>query len=209
MGRVWRAIDGVSERLAGAAAEGGTASAATGAAGEGGTASAAVATHKLRVRMHRTVKAVTEDLELRLQPNTAIARLMELTSQLTEYVGVEAAAFDAATARAAAETLVLLLGPMMPHLAEELWEKLGHAGADRVLDHAWPSYDEALLGGEQIQIAVQVNGKLRANLQVEPDLAEEELKALALALPGVVAHMAGRSPRRIVVVPGRLLNVVV
>jgi leucyl-tRNA synthetase len=197
LGRVWRAVDGAAERLQGAAGGGNR------------QAAAGTATHKLRVRTHRTIKSVTEDIENRLQPNTAIARLMELTTQLTEHLAQGAAAeFDAAAVREAAETLVLLLGPLTPHLAEELWERLGHTGADRVLDHAWPGYDDALLAGERIQIAVQVNGKLRANLEVEPDIAEEDLKARALAHPGVQSHVGGKTPRRIVVVPGRLLNVV-
>jgi leucyl-tRNA synthetase len=198
LGRVWRAIDGVAERL-------------QGGAGGGNGQAASAATHKLRVRTHRTIKAVTDDIEGRLQPNTAIARLMELTTQLTEYLGQGTQTpgdFDAPAAREAAEALVLLLGPLTPHLAEELWERLGHSGTDRVLDHAWPGYDETLLAGERIQIAVQVNGKLRANLEVEPDIAEEDLKARALAHPGVMSHVGGKTPRRIVVVPGRLLNVV-
>ncbi len=115
---------------------------------------------------------------------------------------------DPRAAREAAETLCLLLGPMVPHLAEELWANLGHK--DRIADQAWPGYDASLLAGEQITIVVQVNGKHRGNLAVDRDVAEEDLKARALAHPEAAPHVAGKTPRKIlIVVPGRLVNIVV
>ena len=96
---------------------------------------------------------------------------------------------------------------MVPHLAEELWANLGHR--DRIADQAWPGYDASLLAGEQMTIVVQVNGKHRGNLEVDRDIAEEDLKARALAHPGAAPHVAGKTPRKIIVVPGRLVNIVV
>jgi leucyl-tRNA synthetase len=189
--RAWRTVESVVDRLAGASGDG----------------QPGAPTHELRVKTHKTIKQVTEDLEQRLQPNTAIARLMELTNKLSEYLA--GGEFHAPAAREAAEALVLLLGPITPHMAEELWERLGHAGADRVLDHAWPAHDATLLEGEKVPIAVQVNGKLRGTLQVDPDIAEDDLKAQALALPGVSGHVAGKPLKRSVFVKGRLLNLVV
>jgi leucyl-tRNA synthetase len=193
LSRVWRAVDGVAERLASPSSS--------------AAASSGDATRALRVKTHKTIKQVTDDLEQRLQPNTAIARLMELCSKLTEYLA--GGDFDGAAAREAAEALCLLIGPVTPHLAEELWERLGHAGADRVLDHAWPGFDAALLEGQKIPIAVQVNGKLRGTLEVDPDTTDDDLQSQALALPGVAAQLAGKAIKRSVVVKGRLLNLVV
>ncbi len=189
LGRVWRAVQGVRER------------AEKGERGEGD------ATRKLRVATAKTIARVTEDLEARLQPNTAIARLMELTSALLEYTG--GGEFDAPAATEAAEAMALLLGPFVPHLAEELWETLGHAGDDRVLDHPWPAFDASLLAGQQVKIAVQVNGKLRATIEVDPDVSDDDLKATALAQPQVQNFVKGATPKRVVVVKGRLVNVVV
>ena len=188
LSRVWRTVESALAKEA------------LGAAG--------AASRKLLVKTHRTIQQVTEDIEARIQPNTAIARLMELTSALSEYTA-NSEDFDPATARHAAETLALLLGPLTPHLAEELWDKLGHEANDRVLDHAWPVCDVSLLAGERVKIAVQVNGKLRATIEVDPDLDEAAVSAHAFAQPGVQAFVAGKTPKRVVFVKGRLVNIVV
>ncbi|MSP56699.1 MAG: leucine--tRNA ligase [Myxococcales bacterium] len=194
LARVWRAVSNVIERAAGPEGE-----------GEGG--SDGEASRRLRVAVARATARVTEDLEVRLQPNTAIARLMELTSAIIEYhAGAE---FHAPTGRAACETLALLLGPITPHLAEELWELLGHIAGDRVIDHPWPAFDASLLAGQQVKIALQVNGKLRGTIEVDPEIGEDELSALALAHTGVQNFVKGAAPKRVVVVKGRLVNVVV
>ena len=156
--------------------------------------------------MAKTIARVTEDLEGRLQPNTAIARSMELTSAIIEYHGGEE--FEAAAAVAACEALALLLGPITPHLAEELWSILGHTGDDRVLDHPWPSFDASLLAGQQMKIALQVNGKLRGMIDVDPEILDDDLKALALGHSGVQAFIKGAVPKRVVLASGRLVNVV-
>jgi leucyl-tRNA synthetase len=187
LARAWRAVQACAERA------------------QKGEAAAGEATRRLQVKVARTVEQVTSDLEARLQPNTAVARMMELVTMLTEYAA--GAEFDAACARAACRTFCLLAGPMTPHFAEELWEVLGGEGT--VLDHPWPSFDAALLAGERVKIALQVNGKLRDTIEVDPELDEAGLERAALDNAKVQAFVKGQTPKRIVKVKGRLVNVVV
>ena len=156
---------------------------------------AAPADETLRV-MHRTIRKVTDDTEA-LKFNTAISAMMEFTNHLT---GLQS------RPRVALETLVLLLSPFAPHVAEELWAALGHAPS--VSQVAWPAYDPALCVESEIAIPVQVGGKVKARLSVPPGLPDAELERLALAEPAVAAAMAGKSARMVKVVPGRLVNIV-
>lgn len=121
------------------------------------------------------------------------------------------ASFDADALRAAvregAEALVLVLSPFAPHLGEELWEALGHT--DGLTWHPWPVADAALAAAEQVTIVVQVNGKVRDRLTVPAGLPDDELRRLALASTSVQKHLAGKAPREVIVVPGRLVNIVV
>ena len=146
--------------------------------------------------LHQTIKRVTEDLD-HMRFNTAIAAMMEYTNHLTPL---------ASKPRAALEPFVLLLAPFAPHLAEELWRALGHA--ETLAYESWPSFDPALLVASTIEIPVQVNGKLRSKLVVAPDTAKEELEKMALADPKVQENLAGRAPKKVIVVPGKLVNVV-
>jgi leucyl-tRNA synthetase len=187
LGRVWRTIGNCRERA------------------ERGETASGEATRRLRVKVARTIEQVSHDLGARMQPNTAVARLMELTTQLVEYhAGGE---FDAGAARDACRAICLLLGPMTPHIAEELWAGLGGEGT--VLDHAWPSFDAALLAAERVKIALQVNGKLRDTIEVDPEISDEGLERAALENARVQAFVKGATPKRIVKVKGRLVNVVV
>ena len=159
----------------------------------------------LRRITHRTVAAVTGDLEA-FHFNRAVARVRELANALGE--APAAAAADQAWAyREGLEALVLLLGPMMPHLAEEMWERLGHA--QLVADSAWPEADASLLHEETVTIAVQINGKLKATTEVPRDLGETETADVALAVVAVQEAIAGKEVRRTIVVPNRVVNVVV
>jgi len=124
--------------------------------------------------------------------------VMELVNELSRDTGGRSARF-------AAETAVSLLQPYAPHVTEELWERLGRA---RLWTEPWPTPDEALLEQDTVEIAVQVNGKLRDRLVVPAGATDDELVALALASDRVQAHVNGE-PRRTIVVPGRLVNVVV
>ena len=153
--------------------------------------------------MHKTIARVTEDLE-KFGFNRAVARVREFTNALAELGGENEAACW--VRRRGLETLTRLIGPMMPHLAEELWQRLGHA---RLLcDEAWPEADPRLLVEDQVTLAVQVNGKLRGTIDLARDAPEDEAREAALALPNVAGLLAGRAPRKVVVVANRVVNIV-
>jgi leucyl-tRNA synthetase len=154
----------------------------------------------LRRATHRAIAAVTDDLAA-LRFNRAVARIYELANA----IGAAEKA-DGAVRREALEALVLLIGPMMPHLAESAWESLGHKTL--VVNTPFPKADAALTVATSITMAVQVNGKLRGTIEVTKDMAEDAIKQMALALDGVVRVLEGKTPRRVIVVPGRIVNVV-
>jgi leucyl-tRNA synthetase len=151
----------------------------------------------VRRELHRTIRKVSEDVP-RLSYNTAIAALMA-------YMNVLRAA-ERRPHRAEVEPLVQLVAPFAPHIAEELWERLGHEGS--VFDAAWPSFDAALAAEQTVTVAIQVNGKLRGTVVVAPDALEDEVYASALADPAVARHIT-TPPRKRIYVPGRLMNLVV
>ncbi|HTH15241.1 MAG TPA: leucine--tRNA ligase [Magnetospirillum sp.] len=159
---------------------------------------------KIRRQVHKTIAGLSEDLE-RFAFNKAVARLRELTNALSE---VKVDSPDLAWAlREGLEAAVLLAAPMMPHLAEELWAELGHQ--NWVVDTPWPKADSALLVEDSVTVAVQVNGKLRATIELPKDADAKLAEETALAQPPVVAAMSGKPPRKVVVVPNRIVNVVV
>jgi leucyl-tRNA synthetase len=154
--------------------------------------------------INRTVANVSGDLD-RFHFNRAVARIRELTNLLDELTGDGA---DVAWARRAGlEAIAQLIGPVMPHLAEELWQQLGHTAL--LAEAPWPGFDEALLAAESVTIAVQVNGKLRGKIKLPPDAAQAEAESEALALENVQRAMGGRPPRKVIVVPNKVINVVV
>jgi len=154
-------------------------------------------TLSLEKSIHRTIKKVTEDLE-QLKFHTAIAALMTFTNEVTEAPAVP---------KSIIERFVLLLSPFAPHLGEELWSRLGHS--ESLAYHRWPTFDPELAKADKLTIAVQVNGKLRDTLEVDPDISDSELLALAKANPKVTSFLDGKSPAREIVVPKRLVNLVV
>ena len=151
---------------------------------------------------HRTIERVSDDILRRFQFHTPIAALFELVNEIYRVKDDEARAGEI---RFATETVVSLVQPYAPHVAEELWERLGHA---RLREQPWPEADPALVATDVVEIAVQVNGKLRDRLQVPAGTAENELVALALASERVRVHLGEGAPRRTIVVPDRLVNVV-
>ena len=162
-----------------------------------------VASLDLRRVAHKALAAVTDDLSS-LRFNRAIARIYELATALgTALSGGKA---DAASVKEAAEFLVLTSAPMMPHLAEECWQAMKMPGF--VVDTAWPKADPALLADDQVTIAVQVNGKRRGEITVAKDLDAKAVEALALALDAVVRALDGRPVKKVIVVPGRIANIV-
>ena len=187
LGRVWRGVYDNLAIIQGAAA-------ASGAAGPG---------RDLRRQVHRTIKKVTEDIDGRFHFNTAIAAVMELVNAI---YGFEAKADHPEVLREALESVVRLLAPFVPHIAEELWAIMGYEDG---LDAAgWPDWDEAALVEEERTIVVQVNGKVRGKVTVAADADEATVRAAALAEPNVVRFLEGQTVRKVVVVPGRLVSVV-
>jgi leucyl-tRNA synthetase len=151
---------------------------------------------ELERTLHKTIKKVTLDTET-LQMNTAIAQMMIFVNQATTATTVP---------RETLTSFLRLLAPYAPHICEELWNRLGH---DELIAHAtWPVHDEALCIDDLIPIVVQVNGKKRDELQVSKDADKEELERLALASEKAQKHLGGREPKRVIVVPGRLVNIV-
>ncbi|HOM72242.1 MAG TPA: leucine--tRNA ligase, partial [Armatimonadota bacterium] len=168
--------------------------------------SASPANKALARKVHQTIKKVTEDIE-GLQFNTAAAALMELLNDLSKYVQTAKMEGKSAVFSEALEMLLLLLSPMAPHITDELWSQLGHQGF--MLNLPWPSYDSEVAKAEEITVVVQVNGKLRDKLIVPADTDLKELEKLALESEKVKPQLDGKQVKNIVVVPGRLVNVVV
>jgi leucyl-tRNA synthetase len=147
-------------------------------------------------KLHQTIKKVTDDLEA-MRFNTAIAAMMELSNYLTRLE---------TRPRAVLETFVLLVSPFAPHLAEELWSILGHSAS--LAYEPWPRYDESLTRAEEIEVPVQINGKLRSKVTVPADSDEAALRAAALADERIKELIEGKQVRKIIVVPQKLVNIV-
>ena len=150
-------------------------------------------------KAHETIAKVTDDIGRRYAYNTAIAAVMELVNEVGRDVSAPGARF-------AIETAVSLVQPAAPHIAEELWERLGHS---RLWEASWPDADPALLQRPTFELVVQVNGKVRDRMQVPADLSEEELVARAKESSRVRAHLDGAEIRQTIVVPRKLVNLVV
>lgn len=151
-------------------------------------------------QLHRTIAGVREDYA-NLRFNTAGAKLIELNNHVTKKYGSAKA-----TPRALAEPLVLMLAPMCPHVAEELWSRLGHG--DTLVHGPFPTADEKYLVDETVEYPIQVNGKVRSRVSVPADADTEAVKKAALADEKIAALLEGAEPRKVIVVPGRLVNVV-
>jgi len=158
----------------------------------------------LRRAAHKTLNSVSQNIE-GLRYNVAVAQLYELTHALSGALGQRGEGLDWAI-REAAELLVQMIGPMLPHLAEDCWERLGYNTL--LADHPWPETEPALLVDDRITIAVQVNGKRRDELTIARTASKEEIEAAALKLETVARALDGRSATRVIVVPQRIVNVV-
>ena len=157
----------------------------------------------LRRATHKTIETFTRNVEL-FHFNAAVARIHELANTLGAFKpGSEG---DRAALREALEVLVRLIGPMMPHLAEELWQQLGHETP--LVEETWPAADSALTKEDAVTMGVQVNGKLRGKLTLPLDSEEATVKEAALALDGVQRVLDGKEPRKVIVVKNRIVNVV-
>ena len=157
----------------------------------------------LRRTTHKTIAAVTQNVE-QFHFNVAVARTRELANALGGFKAKNGG--DHWAQREALEMLVRLIGPMMPHLAEELWRRLGHRNS--LVEESWPEADPALIKEDTVTMGVQVNGKLRGTLTLAPDSEEAAVQEAALALEGVQRALGGKDPRKIIVVKNRIVNVV-
>jgi leucyl-tRNA synthetase len=152
---------------------------------------------------HQTIADFTRDVSVRFQFHTPIAFLFELVNEIYR---VKDDREQSAAVRLATETAVSLVQPYAPHLAEELWQRLGH---ERLWLQPWPQADPALLERETFELVVQVNGKVRDRVELPLGLSDDELVAKARELPRVSAHLDGKEIRKTIVVPGKLVNLVV
>jgi len=214
LARVWRIVDHWCETIGGEGV----------AAPQ--QASLNPAERSLRRKTHDTIRRVTADIEQRQQLNTAVSALMELVNELyafseqtvtggpsrrndedVEHAGQVERPETIHVVREAVEALVRMLSAFAPHTAEELWEGLGYSNG--LAAAAWPEFDPIVAKADEIEIPVQINGKVRAHLKVPPDIAEKDLEAMALADAAVISHVAGKTVKKVVVVKGRLVSIVV
>jgi leucyl-tRNA synthetase len=160
---------------------------------------------ELRRKTHQTIAKINDDIGRRHSFNTAVAASMELLNAINKL------ADESDTGRAVAheslEAVVVMLSPMVPHICHALWQELGHESA--LIDQRWPEVDESALQLDLVEIVVQVNGKLRARLSVAVDASKDDIEALALADDNIRRYTDGNEIRKIIVVPGRLVNIVV
>jgi leucyl-tRNA synthetase len=159
----------------------------------------------LRRQLHETIQKVGDDFGRRHAFNTAIAALMELLNALGKFTDMSDQ--GRAVRHEALEAMVLLLNPVTPHLSHALWQVLGHP--ETVLETLpWPRVDESALVRDSLTLAVQVNGKLRGTIEVPANASKEEAEALARAHPQVLAYLEGLTVRKVIVVPGKIVNIV-
>ena len=215
LARVWRLVDHWSETVGG---EG------IGSADDCDSLNAAE--RALRRKTHDTIRRVTIDIEERQQLNTAVSAIMELVNELYSFSEQTVSGSPARRAdeddggaggverteaicvvREALETLVRILSPFAPHMAEEMWEKLGHANT--LASATWPAYNAGVAKAEEVVVPVQVNGRVRSRLTVPAEVSEQELERLALADPAVQTYTSGKTVKKVVVARGRLVSVVV
>jgi leucyl-tRNA synthetase len=215
LARVWRLVDQLAETVGGQGFPG------------PGELELNDAERTLRRKTHETIRRVTVDLDPRVHLNTAVSGLMELVNELYAFcgksgclrvgrdaedptaVGVIERAATVSVLKESIEALVLMLSPFAPHMAEELWERLGHKGG--VVAAGWPQFQEAVAKADEIVVPVQVNGKLRARLTVPADVTDDQLRELATSDPQVMKHLEGKTVRKVVVAgggQGKLVSIV-
>ena len=159
----------------------------------------------MRLKVHSTLQKVTDDMGRRLNFNTAIAATMELLNELSKFQ--DDSAQGKAVMQEALELLVLMLSPMAPHITQTLWIALGKQGL--VVQQAWPKTDASALVKDEIEIMVQVNGKLRGKIEVAADADKASILAMAKTCEGAVKYIEGFEIVKEILVPGRLVNIVV
>jgi len=162
----------------------------------------------LRRQVHETIQKVSDDIGRRYAFNTAIAALMELLNAVSKFD--DTSDQGRAVRHEALEAMVLLLNPVTPHICHALWQVLGHRiGPGPLDDHAWPKADTAALAKDSVTLAVQVNGKLRGTIDVPVSASREDVERIALGEPKVAEFVGGATPKKVIVVPGKIVNIVV
>jgi leucyl-tRNA synthetase len=196
LNRVWRMVRRIVVHTADLPCDPASLSAASGAA------------LALRRKTHQTIRKVTEDIHERLHFNTAVAAIMELINMLYQFAVEEVQDLPTQHAlREAAEATSVLLSPFTPHIAEELWQQLGHD--DSILRQPWPPYDPLLTQEEEVTVVIQVNGRVRSRLMAPASIAEDDLREVALRHERIQEWIAGKAIRRVIIVPQKLVNIVV
>ena len=163
------------------------------------------AAKELNYVLNTTIKKVTEDVSERFSFNTAISSIMELVNELYRYKELEEA--DPAFVKKAIETVVTILSPFTPHICEEMWQQLGHE--ESLVKVSWPSYDEAALVKDTVEIVVQLNGKVKEKLVIANNLSREDMQSTALENDKVKALIEGKNVVKVIAVPNKLVNIVV
>jgi leucyl-tRNA synthetase len=161
------------------------------------------AVRELRRTTHKTIRAVTEDAE-QFSFNTMVARLMELSGAMQK--ARDAGPVEPRAWEEALEALLLMTAPLAPHITEELWERLGKPYSIHL--QSWPRYDAELASDDEVEVVVQVNGKVRDRIRLPAGIAEDEARAAVMALPRVREQVDGKEPRRVIYVPDKLVNIV-
>jgi leucyl-tRNA synthetase len=157
----------------------------------------------LERKIHQTIKKVSEDIEERFHFNTAISAIMELVNEIYRLLEEKK---EITSLSAAIQTVILLLAPFTPHICEEMWQRLGKSSS--LAKVSWPEYDARLICTEKINIVVQVNGKLRAKIEVDAGTSDEKLKTLALAEEKIKNWIKQSAVKKVIVVSGKLVNIV-
>jgi len=156
-------------------------------------------------KTHQTIRKVTTDIEREYHFNTAIAALMELANEITAFE--PASDEDLSVLKFSIENLILLLSPFSPHIAEELWEAAGNKPS--VFEQPWPEWDEEAAKEEEIEMVVQVNGKLRARVMISAGTPDDEMKKLAIDDPRTKEIIGAKTIKKVIVVKGKLVNIVI
>jgi leucyl-tRNA synthetase len=197
LNRVYRLIDKHAERIRGVKVD----------LGVHAELASATAKEKLLVRrMHQTLKRVTSDFDVRWHFNTSVALIMELVNLLSAQEPLDLDVSPEVLKRVLS-TLVVMFSPMTPHIGEELWEMLGHSGG--LVKQAWPAYSEELAREEQLEVIIQINGRVRGKILVESELGDDELGERALNDERIKVLLDGKQIAKTIVVPKKLVNIVV
>ena len=165
-------------------------------------------TLSLRIKTHQTINKVKDEYQRRHSFNTAIAAVMELSNKIPKsFINNKASTVERSTAHEAIKNIIIMLAPITPHLSQHLWWELGEDTP--IIDHIWPETDVALLVEETVEIAIQINGKLRATVDLDPKANQETFEEAALNDINIQKFLKGKEIKKIIFVPGRLLNIVI